>query len=306
MRRSDQVSGATSRGARAARELIVGAALVLALAGCSGSPEEVVRTSGALADGFEIEPGSGLVGAVFPRGAAGQLAVLRVDGDLPRVFEGYVRQAEELGYPVGSEGGGVDAECSGPDDGEDDQIVGDDATEDDPVEGRFRTECAASGLEMSESEVSVLSVRGLGEADGTGYIVLETDQHSNEVPERPALAAEGPVASPTDDELAPDLAPSTDVPPLHIVEGSELVTDPLPSGCTTGGYVAVLEVTGELMPVMRGYLEQFTDTTGFTSEGLVGDDEEPRVIAEAAGGGSLNALGVAGDPSYVLIERCND
>ncbi|MGY2127278.1 hypothetical protein [Blastococcus sp. SYSU DS0617] len=279
---------------------------MLALGGCSGSPEEVVRTSGQLAGGFEIEPGSGLVGAVFPHGAAGQLAVLRVDGDLPRVFERYVRQAEELGYPVGSEDGGVDAECSGPDDGEDDRIVGDDATEDDPVDGPFLTECTASGLEMSESQVSVLSVRGLVDEDGAGYVVLETDRYPGDAPELPPLEADGPVASATDDELAPDLAPSTDLPPLRIVEGSELITDPLPSRCTTGGYLAVLEVTGELMPVMRGYLEQFTDTTGFTSEGLVGDEEEPRVLAGAAGGGLLNALGVAGDPSYVLVERCND
>jgi hypothetical protein len=30
------------------------------------------------------------------------------------------------------------------------------------------------------------------------------------------------------------------------------------------------------------------------------------VWASAAGGGDLTAVGVAGDPSYVLIERCND
>lgn len=265
-----------------------------------------MRTSGALGGGFEIEPGSGLVGAVFPHGAAGRLVVLRVDEDVPRVFEGYVRQAEELGYPVGSEDGGVDPGCSGPDDGEDDQLVGEDAGADDPVDRPFPTECTASGLEMSESEVSSLSVRGLADADGAGYVVLETDRYSGDAPELSPLAGDGPVASAAGDELASDLAPPEDDPSLRVVEGSELVTDPLPSGCTTGGYLAVLEVTGELMPVMRGYLQQFTRTTAFTSEGLVGDEEEPRAFADAAGGGSLSASGVAGDPSYVLIERCND
>ena len=83
--------------------LLTATALVLALGGCADEPEEVTRTSGELADGFEIEPGSGLVGAVFPLGSGpGHQAVLRVDGDLPTVFEEYARQAEELGYPLTS------------------------------------------------------------------------------------------------------------------------------------------------------------------------------------------------------------
>lgn len=286
--------------------LLTATVLVLALGGCTDEPEEVTRTSGALADGFEIEPGSGLVGAVFPRGAEGQLVVLRIDGDLQRVFEGYLRQAEDLGYPVGAEDGGVDPGCTSPDDGGSDRIVGDDATPDDPVDSPFQYECTASGLEMSESRVSVLSIRGFAEADGAGYLVLETDRHSNDVPEQPVLASDGPVASATDEQLAPELTPWTDDPPVRVVEGSQLVSEPLPARCITGGYVAVLEVTGDLMPVMRGYEEQFTAMQAFTSDGLVGSDDEPRVWASAAGGGDLSAIAVAGDPSYVLIERCND
>ena len=60
---------------------VLATACVLALGGCSSDePDEVVRTSGPLAAGFEIEPGSGLVGAVFPHGAEGQVVVLRVEG----------------------------------------------------------------------------------------------------------------------------------------------------------------------------------------------------------------------------------
>ena len=291
---------------RAGRGVVVGTALVLALAGCTDDPEEVVRTSGALADGFEIEPGSGLVGAVFPLGSTGHMAVLRVDRDLQRVFEGYVRQAEDLGYPVGAEGGGVDPECEGPDDGDGDRIVGEDPPAEDPVEARFPIECNASGLELSETRVAQFSARVLADADGAGYVVLTFARHANDVSELPPLESDGPVAQATDDALAPDLAPTTDDPPLRVVEGSELVTDPLPSHCTTGGYLAVLQVTGDLVPVMQGYLEQFTGTTAFTGEGLVGSEDEPRAYTSAAGGGNLDAIGVAGDPSYVLIERCND
>lgn len=294
------------RGTRPRAALVV-PLLLLALAGCTDEPEEVARTSGALADGFEIEPGSGLVGAVFPRGSTGHMAVLRVDRDLQRVFEGYVRQAEDLGYPVGAEGGGVDPGCKGPDDGDGDRIVGEDASTDDPVDGPFQTECSASGLTLSESQVSELSVRGLADADDAGYVVLSFDRHANDVPELPPLESDGPVAQTTDDELAPDLTPSRDDPPLRVVEGSELVTDPLPSACGAGGYLAVLRVTDELLlPVMRGYRDQFTDRTAYTSDGLVGSADEPVVWASAAGGGSFGAIGAAGETSYVLIQRCND
>ena len=64
-------------------------------------------------------------------------------------------------------------------------------------------------------------------------------------------------------------------------------------------------MTDELVPVMRGYLEQFT-AAGFTGEDLVVDDDVVSVDTGAAGGGGLSALGVEGDPSYVLIQRCND
>ena len=186
--------------------------------------------------------------------------------------------------------------------------MGDDAPADDPVGALFQSQCTVSGLTLTESLVAVLSVQGVAESDGTGYIVLRTQyspDQSSDVPELPPLASDGPVAPATGDQLAPDQKPRMDEPPLLVVEGSEPITDPLPSGCTTGGYVAVLQVTGELMPVMRGYLEQFTRRTAFTSEGVVGDEDEPRVFAEATGGGSLTALGVAGDPSYVLIDNCD-
>ncbi len=270
------------------------AALVLALGGCTEVPEEVVRTSGPLAEGFEIEPGSALVGAVFALGyGEGHQAVLRVDGELERVFDGYVQQAGDLGFPLESglpfapEG----QWCSDPDG----------ATGDDPRQGLFVVECTAGRYEPGEYSVSV---RGLAEADGRGYIHLRVQPFSDTEDPSP-LPSDGPAAPATDDEIAADLTPGEE-PPVRLVEGSELLTTPFPATCITGGYIAVLQVIDDLMPVMRGLLEQFTGMPDFASEGLVGSEDEPRVWASAAGGGDLSASGVAGDPSYVLVERCND
>lgn len=116
---------------------------------------------------------------------------------------------------------------------------------------------------------------------------------------------DGPVASVTDVELAPDLASMYDDPPIRVVEGSALLFDPLPSPCSTGGYDAVLQVTDELAPVMRGYLEQF-ETAGFSGSGLVGDADESFIDMGISGGGGVSAVGVAGNLSHILISRCND
>lgn len=291
MRRGDRVRGGNPRGVRAARGPIVVMACVLVTGGCTGPPEGVVRTSGALADGFEIEPGSGLVGAVFPTPSfdgGGHQAVLRVDGDMERVFEAYVGQAEDLGYPMESarpqgrwcgEAGGRFPE--------------------DPLDP-YELECTASSYELDRWRVSL---RALVNPDGQDYIHLRTAEYPADASEPSSPAGEGPVASATDVEVAPDLTPAGD-PPLLVVEGSALISEPFPAQCLTGGYVAVLRVTGELAPVLRRYDEQFLDVIS-SSEGLVVDGDEAVVAAAEAGGGEYSAVAVAGDPSYVLIERCN-
>ena len=278
-------------GSRAARVLMVGTALALALGGCTDGPEGLARTSGSLADGFELEPGSALVGAVFPApeiAGGGHQAVLRVYGDMERVFGGYVRQAEQLGFPMESmtspeqwcgEAGG--------------RFPGD------PLDS-YELECTAHSYELDRWRVSL---RALADADGRGLIHLRSAQYPADASPPPSRAAEGPVAPATDVDIAADLTVSYNSP-LLVVEGSELVFDPFPSECLTGGYVAVLRVTGELAPVLRGYDRQFLEVVS-SSEGLLQDGDEVVVPAEEAGGGGFSAAGVAGDPSYVLIERCN-
>lgn len=272
-------------------------ACALGIAGCTGEPEEVARTSGPLAAGFEIEPGSGLIGTLFPYDGDGLRVFLRVDGDMQEVFEGYVRQADELGFPVTAPGWWPDGQwCS--DDPEEWNSSGGEAT-------AFTLECSASGSEYDNPPYWSMSLRGLVGADGSGYLVISGGSFSGEpAASRPAVE-DGPVASLTDAEVAPGLAVYEDEP-IHVVEGSELVFDPLPSTCATGGWVAMLRVTGQFLPVMRGYAEQFDAMRAFGPAELVGDDEEVSVSTSAAGGGDLGAVGLAGDPSYILIQRCND
>lgn len=68
----------------------------------------------------------------------------------------------------------------------------------------------------------------------------------------------------------------------------------------------MLRVTGDLLPVIRGYAEQIDSMRAFSPAEVVGDEQNPSVGASAAGGGDLGAVGVAGDPSHILIGRCND
>ena len=285
----------SQRAALAARRLTVLAVVVLALGSCSESFAEnaapdpsgtvAMRTSGTIADGFEIEPGSALVGGVFPAAGYGEghEAVLRVDGDVQSVLDGYVRQAEELDFSFDRESGAGGERCR--------------------VPARARTgdalpECTAQGVKIADRLEAYLTLRALVEPDGRGLILLSTT--FIEGPGPSPLSTAGTVAPVTDVELAPGLTPETYRPPLRVVKGSAIVLGPIEqSGLVGGGYVVMLEVTGDLLPVMRGYLEQLPAIFG--TPNFLGDANEPRLVGDSAGGGDLIAVGVAGDPSYVLI-----
>ena len=273
--------------------LLTATALVLALGGCTDEPEEVVSTSGELAGGFEIEPGSALIGPVFPYDQNGLRAFLRVDGDLPRIFEGYVRQAVELGFPVSSDLERPAEEwCS--DDPEEWRNGRDDV-------GDFVVECSAYGY---QSDQWSMSLSGLAESAGQGYIEISGGKRAVEPKPDILIPAvdDGPVAPLTDVELAPDLAAADE--PVRIVRGSAPLFEPLASGCSSGGYTAVLEVTGELTSVMRGYREQYDQDRLRLA---LRDDEQVLFFREDfPGGGGVSAIGLTGDPSHILIDRCND
>lgn len=302
MRRNRQARGFKSSRARAARGLAIAALLVLALGGCSGPSAEdamplgsgaPLRTSGPLADGFKIEPGSALIGPVFPYGDGGLRVILAVDGEMQRIFEGYVRQAEALGFPVDAPIGRPGGEwCSNAPDSW--IFHGDDE--------RFEVECAAYGSVPNQWQ---MALRGFTEHNGQGYIEIAGGRQLVGTSSMPSVP-DGPEAAVTDVRLAPDLAPVEDDPAIRVVDGSRVLFDPLPSDCSTGGYVAMLQVTAELAPVMRGYQKQFTDARFQDGlMGIVGDEDEFFIDTTNAGGSYLGAVGVVGQPSYVLITRCN-
>jgi hypothetical protein len=269
-------------------------ACVLVLGGCGAPAADTVRSSGALLEGFEIEPGSAVIGTVLPTphpyGGTGRQAFLRVDGDVRIAFEGYGRQADELGFSIDLPRTADGRWCRVPFDG---------TTDGRPPE-RLTT-CSTHGSRPDGAE---LRLDGYAEADGQGYVRLSVTSSSDDPLPLPPVP-DGPAARVTDADLS-GLASTTDDPPVRLVEGSALVLDPIGvcEGC--GSYLALLRVTGELAPVLRGYEEQFR-RAGFTSpEGLTGEDDELIIGSESAGGGYLTAVGAAGEPSYVLIERIYD
>lgn len=294
VQRDDTVRGGTRRGGRAARRIAVVAAVLLTAGGCTGPSTGTVpmRTSGPLAAGFEIEPGSALVGAVFPYGEEGLRAVLRIDGDLPDVFEGYVRQAGELGFPVSPSAGRPAGQwCV--EDPEEWRYDGRDR-------GAFQVDCSASGYAADQWRVSL---HGLADPDGAGYIEIVGGVLPQTAPEPEflvPLVPDGPVAPLTDVELAPGRAAPGE--PVRVVQGSALLLEPLPNGCSSG-YTAVLEVAGDLAPVMRSYREQYRRPT---SRLALRDDGRVQYFREDyAGGGGVGVVGLPGEPAHILIDRCH-
>ena len=292
--RGDGLPGAEPRVAPLVRALSAVTSVLLLLTGCTGAG--AAGTSGPLAGGFEIEAGSGLVGTVFPvtypDGADGWQAVLRVDGDVTAAFRAYLRQARELGYPL--EDRALTARACGDPDAE--------YTSHDPL-GPFPVAC---NVNVFGPEERLFNLSGLVDRDGQGFIRISVGVTSD--PPGFSPVSEGLVAWVTAVELAPGLNPETDRPPVHVVEGSALIADPLPFGLNPGGgYVAVLQVTSELAPVMRAYEAQFRNAGAVGGgEDLIENDGELIIETEMAGAGGLSAVGVTGDPSYVLISRVYD
>ena len=304
--RQPPVRGVSPRAARAARRLTVLASIMLALEGCSGSFAEnaapdtsamPVRTSGPLADGFEIEPGSALIGAVFPTpypyDGEGQQAVLRVDRSARSVVDGYVQQAQELGYLFDSAMQVEKQWCA--------DLEGTAFTDDDPTQP-FSVICDADG---SHPDGSYFVLDGRVDADGQGFVHMTVSRDSDSPPPFD-LVPEGPVAPVSDAELASDLASTTDDPPIRLVEGTALAFGPIGPCQGCGTYLALLRVTGDLTEVMRGFDRQFSQAGFAGPEGLIRIGGDLVIGTGQAGGGYLSAVGVEGEPSYILIQRVYD
>jgi hypothetical protein len=254
-------------------------ALVLAvLTGCTSFDSSMhTRGSGELAGGFEIEPGTALLGAIFPRPYGGWRAVLRVDDDARDVFDRYAAQADALGIPVPDSDGeyvcDTDRGASLP----------------------YR--CSSYGSSDDGGGVNLLL--HAGDDDGSGYLLISSgDDYFDGAPPLP----DGPAAPATGEALTAALTPEGETP-VRLVEGSALLGEPIPFLCGTGGYLAVLHVSGDPDAVFRGYTAQFEQD--FDGE-VSGDGEVLTASYTSAGAGTLDATAVLGEQTYLLIARCND
>jgi hypothetical protein len=93
---------------------------------------------------------------------------------------------------------------------------------------------------------------------------------------------------------------------LKIVPGSFLAGPPFP-GSVTGGYVAVIGVSGDPDTVFDAYVAQDTDKPYFTADETV-DGMRARVDRSAEAGGvwlavTLNAID---GTAWILVEAYND
>jgi hypothetical protein len=98
-----------------------------------------------------------------------------------------------------------------------------------------------------------------------------------------------------------------------ILPHSQLLAPPIPQ-CATGGFVAVLQFDDELDVMFDRYDDEVRQHTFRGVESQPGDAFELEGTQyryrsyEAAGGGdlTLQATMTAGQPGYILVERCND
>ena len=279
------------------RRFLALAALLAATVGCSGPDGGDVPTAAsrpavprgrALGGGFVVEPGSTLLGGAFPeviggflQGAGydeGRRAILRIEGDPQTVFEGSVRQAAAAGVPV----------------------TGGERCFDGDVRRPLACRATGGGVGPDFAMVRLYVLE-----DGDAYVVVHFRGQgaARELPPVP----KGAVAKATGPEIAPALTPGGPFEaPVRVVDGSRLLGDPVPATCETGGYEAVLEVAGDPLPVMRGYAAQFAEAWKTAGGDVRADDRYAITRFVSAGGGGLDAVAVLGEPTYVLIHRCND
>jgi hypothetical protein len=260
-----------------AAAVIVGAGLVFGVAGRREAGEDTVTgasggayaMAGTLPGGFEVAPGSVLLGPVLPArwvtvvGPDPSFAVVAVEGDPAEVWRAYVAQAAALDPAWGLDPHAAPG-C---------RVA--DRRPDDPVCSLYR-----AGLELN-----LVSVPG----DVTGKYLLtvtavdewpDIDDPDFEPPEAgdggPLPAPSPPRPRPAPGEpLAPETVSYVPEDRYVLVEGSELVAQYSP-GSLTGGFGLLLRVPdeGDLDAVAAAYVEQATE-----------DDEpvDPPEVAEANG-----------------------
>jgi hypothetical protein len=253
----------------------------------------------ALADGLSVAPGTYLIGRVFPHESAslnarGGSAVLLLTGDVQDVLDAYVSQADAVGVVL-------NPSCES---------------------SRRKVTCRASG---ASAKIAIELFLRRDASPKVSHLLFSYYQATQGFPQ-PFPTAPSARVRPEHVRLprgwsplpatgqrfgAGYVSPDLEARGLRLVKGSELVAPVAAARCATGGFVAVLRVSGEPDRVIEGYAHQFAKagfddqvvraTSGNGTEVLsVGSDE--------SGAGLLYAQMLVGSrsPSYMRIERCND
>jgi hypothetical protein len=221
-----------------------------------------------IAQGIEVEKGSQLVGVSFPTfselGGERQTswaAVLLVEGDPARVFDRYAQQLAARGIELRPEG-----PCE-------------------EVLPEFPTTRCTAGPSGSTGDARIsLSRSEQRHAAWANHLVLAFDPPAPDEPASPSDPAaslpqeavpagtdalDNPGPAPQLPEVGEPIAAARELDPLsrpvEVVEGSEMVA---PALHDTGGYLAVMRITGDPQEVVDGYADQLGRGELHTDENL--------------------------------------
>jgi hypothetical protein len=282
-------------------------------------PDAIAPARAGIGDGFTVAPGAALLGRPAPTGTRstlngvpvrerGWFAVLLVTGDPYRVLDHYFAEAAQAGIRPPSPSAEI---CT------DDRVVGfecrvsiasDGASERPPTGASLELVLARHDARRGEPPASHLLLR---------YSRV-IDDNPRPAPLRAPAPVDGPPAPPLPARWPALLRGGNPIPPaitllgsgrsLVVEPGSELVAPLAPFAfCLTGGFAGVFAVT-EPAAVVAGYERQFQEA-GF-DRNTFGDVpvSAPAARFTVPGGGDLAAETVAepGQPTYVLLTRCND
>jgi hypothetical protein len=193
---------------------------------------------------------------------------------------------------------------------------------DEGVEGKthdynYKGEAADGAVEISCSATLVYDQRRVGEETFERFIGMDFTQNLTD-PDAPVQGTVGwespPVAIPETLPEAPEgvdgpTSVASDVeylPDLEIVKGSFLAGPPWPAS-VTGGYTAVIGVTGDPDEVFDAYVAQDEDEPELTVDETVGGMRIREYQSSEAGGITyVVTLNELGDNAWILLQAYND
>jgi hypothetical protein len=126
----------------------------------------------------------------------------------------------------------------------------------------------------------------------------------------PVTPPELPDAGRPGDPLTADWEWGYDGAEYEVLEGSRQPVPGMPVTSGTGGFVTVVEVTGDLDTMVDRYYDEITDNAISDDQSFEHDGAEMRYVSCDCGGGggsfTISAIQRPGEPGYLLLERHTD